>query len=344
MRQHRNFESTEPLVSVVLATFNGQKYIREQIESILKQTHTNIELIIVDDFSTDDTISILKSYAEADERVKIYPATNNLGLVKNFERGVELAQGEFVALSDQDDVFYPAKIETLVAVLQREKSKDLVVSDLRLIDQDGELIADSMWKYQQSKPMTNKPFTRLLLSNFATGCAMMFRRRLLDLALPFPPDILVHDWWLAVVSSSSNAGGIVLMNEPLVDYRQHNSNVIGAKPLQKLSLRTALTAIISPNELGVKVEKTRLGWPKELKRIEGYLSKKDTWNERDLVQLRNIRNLYQGLCLDDKSTLLKRIIKLPFRLSCFVRTKRLRSCVMIVLNTLWPASRLVKKL
>jgi|GEM_PF-286426 len=330
---------TQPQVSVVLASFNGENYIREQVESILEQTYRNLELVIVDDFSTDNTLSIIQNYAEDDERVKLYPATENMGLVKNFERGLYLAKGEFIALSDQDDIFHPQKIETLVSALVAEPAKDLVVSDLRLINQDGDLIADSMWCYQKSKPMTDKPFTRLLLSNFATGCAMMFRRRLLDLALPFPPDIFVHDWWLAVVSSSSNSGGIHLIHEPLVDYRQHAFNVIGAKPLQKLSVKTVFSALVSTDELNRKIEKTRRGWPRELKRIEGYLSKKDTWDEQDLRKLRKIKKLYQGLCFDEKNGFLRRFAQLPFRLSCFVKTQRLRSCVMILINTLWSASK-----
>src|SRR3990172_731979 len=118
------------LVSIVMATYNGEKYLRQQLDSILEQTCQHFELIVVDDASTDETLSILNEYAASDDRIHVYPAEKNMGLVANFERGLKLAKGEFIALSDQDDIFRNDKIELLLNALKAHPDRDLAVSDL----------------------------------------------------------------------------------------------------------------------------------------------------------------------------------------------------------------------
>jgi glycosyltransferase involved in cell wall biosynthesis len=133
------------MVSIVMATYNGEKYLRQQLDSILEQTYQHIELVVVDDASTDKTLSVLEEYAAMDSRVHVFPAEKNLGLVANFERGLRLANGEFIMLADQDDIFRKDKIELQLAALQDHPNRDLVVSDLSLIDESGKEIAPSMW-------------------------------------------------------------------------------------------------------------------------------------------------------------------------------------------------------
>src|SRR5665811_477003 len=135
------------LVSIVMATYNGEKYLRQQLDSILEQTYQHFELIVVDDASTDETLSILEEYAALDDRIHVFPAERNLGLVPNFERGLRLAEGDFIALSDQDDIFRKDKIELLLTALKDHPKRDLVLSDLSLIDANGNNIAHSMWSY-----------------------------------------------------------------------------------------------------------------------------------------------------------------------------------------------------
>lgn len=257
------------VVSIVMTTFNGEKYLRQQLDSILQQTYQYLELIVVDDASMDGTLSILEEYAALDDRIHIFPAKKNLGLVANFERGLKLAKGDFIALSDQDDIFRRDKIELLLTELKDYPSCDLAISDLSLIDKDGNEFAQSMWHYQKLNPKQGKPFRRLLYSNFATGCAMMFRRRLLYLATPFPANCIVHDWWLAVVAASSKGGGICLVKEPLTAYRQHLSNVIGARVAYKLNAKRVIARIKAPPR-GISVFEERInllktctwiGWP-----------------------------------------------------------------------------------
>ena len=135
--------NSSSLVSVVMAAYNGGKYITQQIESILNQTYQNIELIVIDDCSTDNTRELVSEFCEKDARVNLVRSDHNKGVIETFQHGLKMARGEYIALSDQDDVFDPRKIEVLVKALESNRSADLVVSDLRLIDDDGDIISEA---------------------------------------------------------------------------------------------------------------------------------------------------------------------------------------------------------
>ncbi|MEQ1837113.1 MAG: glycosyltransferase family 2 protein [Candidatus Nitrotoga sp.] len=325
------------LISIVMATYNGEKYLRQQLDSILAQTYQHFELIAVDDASTDRTLSILNQYAALDNRIHVFPAENNLGFVANFERGLRLARGEFIALSDQDDVFHKDKIEILLTVLRDQPNRDLVVSDLSLIDQDGNEIAPSMWLYQRLNPKQGKPFRRLLRSNFATGCAMMLRRGLLNIALPFPPDCLVHDWWLAVVSASSKAGGICLVSEQLTAYRQHGSNVIGAKAASNITVENIIARIQSSHR-GISVEARRKLWKQHIAMLDGYL-RRDFWSLGERRIIVETKNVFEDFLTDAHSNLLRRIVKIPRRVRYAATTGRVLPCILAVFGTIWPSKQ-----
>ncbi|MEQ1590626.1 MAG: glycosyltransferase family 2 protein [Gallionella sp.] len=320
------------LVSVVMATYNGEKYLRQQMSSILEQTHPNFELIVVDDASADKTLSILKEFAALDNRIHVVTAEKNMGLVANFERGLKLAKGNFIALSDQDDIFRKDKIERLLTELKNQPDRDLVVSDLSLIDENGIEVAQSMWRDQKLKPKQGKPFRRLLYRNFATGCAMMFRRRLLDIAIPFPPDCLVHDWWLSVVATSEKGGGICLVNEHLTAYRQHSLNVIGAKTTFALKPNLIVARIKAP-PLGISI------WMNEIKlhiaRLAGYL-KIETWTAHERLMIKKTKETLEGYLSDAHSDIFSRVIKLPQRVRCAATTRSISHCIGTVFVTLWP--------
>ena len=321
------------LVSIVMATYNGKKYLRQQLDSILQQTYQHIELIVVDDASTDETLSILGEYAALDGRIHIFPSEMNLGLVANFERGLTLTHGDFIVLSDQDDVFRRDKIELLLAVLKDQPNRDLAVSDLTLIDEAGIEIAPSMWHYQKLNPRQNKPFRRLLYSNFVTGCAIMFRRRLLEIALPFPTDCIVHDWWLAVVSTSSRGGGICLVNEQLTAYRQHHANAIGAKAFMS---KKNIFARIKSRQRGMTLVSTRNYFRElDVARLNGYLEK-DLWSENERLIIINTKKLFEGYLKDAHSGLLNRLIKIPQRVRYAAITGRVEVCISVVAATVWP--------
>ena len=209
------------LISIAMATYNGEKFLSQQLDSILVQTYTNLEIIICDDCSTDATCHILEQYCNMDARIKFFKNEYNLGLVKNFERTFSFCSGEYIALCDQDDIWLPNKIEVL---LQNIKNCDLVHSDAILIDDENSTIQKSFSSYANKD--SSKDFLDYMFSNNVTGCTAMFKKSLLYDNLPFPNSVHVHDWWLAILAAKKSC--IAYVDEPLVLYRQHNNNQIGA--------------------------------------------------------------------------------------------------------------------
>lgn len=207
----------EPLISIVMATYNGELYVEKQLKSIINQTYKNIEIIICDDASTDNTIEIVEKLF--DERVFLLKNHKNTGFVKNFETALKAAGGEFIALSDQDDIWEKNKIERL---LQEIGNFDLIHSNCSLIDDKDNEISQKWMSHEKFFTKIND----LLLFNNVTGCTMMVRRESLIRALPFPKGLAYHDWWLAINAAEGN--GIKFLDESLVRYRQHQYQDTGA--------------------------------------------------------------------------------------------------------------------
>ncbi len=236
-------------VFILLATYNGAKYIREQIESIRAQSWRHWALLVRDDGSTDGTPDLLADMARQDGRISVVAKTDadgGPGVISNFGRLIQVAANEgaeYALFCDQDDVWLPNKIDVLMGEMRRAESAVgnelplLVYSDLKVVDDQLDQISPSFLKFQGIRHETEAPLRVLLPQNFVTGCAALFNRPLLDLAVPLPPDVIMHDWWLALLAAS--AGEIRFVREPLVLYRQHGNNQVGAKPLwaRALSLR-----------------------------------------------------------------------------------------------------------
>lgn len=205
-----------PLISVALCTYNGSRYLREQLDSLARQTYPRLEIVAVDDVSADDTWQILQEYAGR-LPMKIYRNETNLGYIRNFEKAMSLCRGTFIAPCDQDDVWLPEKLEKLAARCQGQL---LVYCDSELIDAQGH----SLHQRASAKvnPIGSARPNALLFSNCASGHAMLFRRELLAPALPFPGQV-AHDWWLMYAAAS--LGSIAYLPEALVQYRQHPANV-----------------------------------------------------------------------------------------------------------------------
>lgn len=213
------------MISVAMATYNGEKYLREQLDSILNQTYTNFELIICDDCSKDSTVEILREYGGKDSRIQVYINDRNLGYKKNFEKAIKLCQCEYIALSDQDDIWTPNHLEVL---LDNLGECCLVCSNAQFIDSDGLLLGSAVKPdsvYIAAKG--NEQFLQLLHGNFVQGCASLFKKELIPSLFPIPQEFRTHDYWFALVAAVQ--GGIRYTSDKLVLYRIHQNNSTAPK-------------------------------------------------------------------------------------------------------------------
>lgn len=206
----------QPLVSVVMCTYNGSKFIDEQIESILCQDYSNIELIILDDISTDDTWQKLQEWQEKNAKLKLYKNDVNLGYNKNFEKAIQLANGDFIALSDQDDIWMPQKISKLVNTFQDYKISLAHSRSVRF--ENGRLRFKSASLHHHFKGNDTR---KLFMFNQVNGHDIMFKKNLIQKFLPIP-DGMMYDWWIAVIATCY--GNIASVNEYLVHHRIHSEN------------------------------------------------------------------------------------------------------------------------
>lgn len=235
---------TYPSVSVALCTYNGERFLTEQLESILHQDYENIdEIVCVDDRSTDKTWEILNEYATKYLVFKIFKNEKNLGFIKNYEKAITLCNSSLIAISDQDDIWYSYKISKLVAAIGTNL---MAYSDNEYIDQDGKSLGIKFSDKRNLATCTSS--LNFALLNGISGHTALFKRELLNHALPFPADIH-YDWWLGFCASQYS--DIQSISEPLVGYRQHTSNAVGSYNVKKDDKKTESFAI--PNEAYVRI-------------------------------------------------------------------------------------------
>lgn len=214
-------EINKPLVSVVMATYNGARFLREQLDSIINQTYTNLEIVIVDDCSSDDTVAILNEYAAKHANIKVYVNEVNLGYVKNFEKGLLLSTADYISPSDQDDIWLENKIELLMGKLA---DNAIVYCNSAIINGAGELTGK---KLSDTKHLqTYDDCLQYTIGNTAAGHAMILTRKTMLDSMPLPT-MIPHDYWLGFVATFDSQ--LLFVDEPLVLYRQHDANVFGVK-------------------------------------------------------------------------------------------------------------------
>lgn len=227
------------MISVCLATYNGAPYIKEQITSVLNQLLENDELLIADDGSTDNTITIIESIH--DSRLRIVGVGGKLGVVKNFERVLTEAKGQYVFLCDQDDIWLPNKVEECLQALEKNI---LVVTDCKVVDKSLNEISPSFFQLRNS----GKGILKNIWKNTYLGCCMAFRRELLNIGLPIPAKIPMHDMWLGLLAETQ--GTVLFLPQNLSLYRRHHlavSPTAGKSNLsifKKLYIRVVLVACI----------------------------------------------------------------------------------------------------
>lgn len=226
------------MLSVCMATFNGEAFLREQLLSVLAQLGPGDEVVISDDASTDGTCALVK--ALGDGRIRLLENSARLGPIFNLERALALARGEVVFLSDQDDLWLEGKVG---ACLEALKTADLVLHDAFIL-KGGTREPETLFERRK----VARGFGRNILKNSYSGCCMAFRRELLEVALPFPRQIPMHDQWLALVAERKFR--TAFLRVPFIDYRVHGGNVTrtgenrGFGLLQKLSRRLGLVCAL----------------------------------------------------------------------------------------------------
>ena len=208
-----------PLISVVMATYNGERFLREQLDSIVNQTYPNLEIIIVDDASQDNTLMILNEYGTKHANVRIFMAQQNLGYIKNFERGLRLCKGDFVALSDQDDVWLPEKLSVLYEEIGEH---NLAYCNSELIDEEGNRLGVRLSNVKNLQDFWTP--LNFVVGNSTPGHAMLIRKIVIEQSLPLP-ETFPHDYWIGFVSTFTTS--MKYIDQVLVLYRQHSNNVFG---------------------------------------------------------------------------------------------------------------------
>lgn len=204
--------------SVAMAAYNGEKFISEQIDTILASLGTEDELVISDDGSTDRTREIVKKYMKQDKRIRLIDGPKN-GVKKNFENAIRACEGEYIFLCDQDDIWNEKKIEIVLKAFL-ETGCSVVVHDNVVVEEDGKtVIWDSFFKERGSGAGAKKNIWK----NTYIGCCMAFKRELLDKILPIPNTIEMHDQWIGVINDLDGTG-TVFLSDKLIFYRRHGEN------------------------------------------------------------------------------------------------------------------------
>lgn len=199
------------MISVCIATYNGERFIREQIDSILRQLSSDDEIIVSDDGSTDDTISIINSIE--DKRIRVIEGPRKQSPTSNFECALKASKGDFIFMSDQDDVWKPNKVKICMEWLQRY---DCVVSDAEVTDSSLNPLYPSLYAIMQVR---QGRIYNTIWKNGYTGCCMAFRRNVLEASLPFPKDIPMHDIWIGNVAAYKY--NVKFIPDTLIYFRRH---------------------------------------------------------------------------------------------------------------------------
>jgi glycosyltransferase involved in cell wall biosynthesis len=210
----------KPLVSIAMATYNGARFIAEQLQSVLAQTYSEIEVIITDDASSDNTVEIIKALQQKDQRIIYFLQEKNAGVTKTFEHSIKQCSGTYIALADQDDVWEKDKIEKLVAAIG---TADVVYSNSLMVDEHNHSMQQEFKSLMNLQSYySGAPF---FMGNSVPGHTMLLKKDFLQKLLPFPEQ-LMFDRWISFCAAANN--GLKYVDECLVRYRQHDSNTVGA--------------------------------------------------------------------------------------------------------------------
>ncbi len=219
--QNLNYE----LISVAIATYNGEKFLRDQIDSVLAQSYPNIELVIGDDASSDSTLRIIEDYVQKDARIRVQKNNENIGFLRNFERIIYSCKGKYIAFCDQDDIWERNHLSLLYDEIKC-RQVSLVGANADVVNEQmepqGYTVLDTTGVV--SIPQTTSDYRFMLFHiNIFQGAAMMIDRDLISYSLPIPEEIRFHDWWFALCAVEN--GGVSYLPQSVLKYRQHGKNI-----------------------------------------------------------------------------------------------------------------------
>lgn len=298
------------MISIALAAFNGEKYIIEQLDSILNQTIHNFEVVVCDDCSTDTTWDILQEFKRKDIRIRLYRNEVNLGFVKTFEKAITLCRGEYVALSDQDDVWTTDHLKMLVDNIG---SYSIACGNAELVNEQGISWGCNLTEISRLEifPQNEieRAFRLLYFGNPYQGASMLIRKEFLEYALPIP-NVNYHDVWFAVLACFN--GGLGYVDQVITHYRQHNNNVTDHG---KWSFFKAL---------------------RRLKPFSSYLTDRKLISEEVLLRVKDLSVIEKEVLIKSvkfhskKATFIGRLQNLPFLFSNYSRIYTTRSKFLLV--------------
>lgn len=229
-------------IDILLATYNGAKFLPEQLESLATQTHSDWRLLVRDDGSSDRSLDIVREWAKGCEHEVeiIEDGRTGLGASLNFAALLERSDAPYFACCDQDDVWLPQKLEVMLAAVQQAEARSgtevpmTAFSDLKVVDGELNLIAESFRDFSRRPRLhEGRELRQVMMHNVVTGCASLGNAALRDKALPIPPEASMHDWWLAMVAAG--LGELVWVPQATILYRQHGGNTLGANANDPLS-------------------------------------------------------------------------------------------------------------
>lgn len=212
-------------ISVCMATYNGEAYIKQQLASILEQLGKEDEVIVSDDSSNDDTLSIIGNFN--DSRISVFPNQKFKNPIQNFEFALKKSTGDIIFLADQDDIWDLNKVNIILNTL---KEYDLVVTDCLIIDGNDKVINNSFFKVNGSR----SGLLKNIIKNSYLGCTLGFKRKVLEKSLPFPTNIPMHDWWIGLIGEAFFK--VKFLNTPLMSYRRHGNNASPSGEKSKSSI------------------------------------------------------------------------------------------------------------
>ena len=261
------------MIDILLAAYNGEKYIAEQIESILNQTYTDWTLYVKDDCSTDKTVEIVRGYEEKySKKIKLILSEEPSGSAKNnYFSMLKYSTSDYIMTCDQDDVWLPNKIELTYSKMKETENSNkeapvLVHTDLSVVDKNLNVISESLFKLQNMDSSRDK-INHLLVQNIVTGCTVMVNRKLLSYIAKMPRHAIMHDWWMALIASA--LGKVVFIDKPTVLYRQHGNNDVGAKNVNSINYISRRLGNVK--KIRQSIENTYHQSEELLGVIEGYL-------------------------------------------------------------------------